>query len=536
MVEQRGGRTRPRRLSFLSSASWILLVAFAVLSLAPGRQATHAAGSQVLIMPFFGAASTLDPAIYYDIEGCALTTSVYEGLIRYRPGSTAFEGVLATGWDVSRDGKLYTFHLRHGVRFQDGTPFNAAAAKFSFMRVARVNQGPAYMVADVARMDTPDDYTFKVTLRQPVSSFLSLMASMWGPKMISPTFVHAHEVKGDLAQAYLTDHASGSGPYVLTRYVPNQEYVLAQNPGYWRGWSGAHLKKLIFKIIPELSTQRLALEHGEADILTHNIPVTDAAALASEPGITVQDFPTNLVGGLYLNLKRGATANLRVRQALAYLIPYDQVANTILKGHAVVLRSTSPNSFPTAAATPWSYRYNLAKARALLAEAGYSHGFSLDYVYGGDSEVPWRQVGELLQASLAPLGITMTVRTLPSAVLNANLKKPDQAPQMLGAIDTPDTTDAYAWYDITFGSRGFLNYAFYNNSAVDRLLDRAVHAPNAATARGYYSKISAIVSADLPFLFVYGANDVYISRAGVHGITHNVAYPWITDFYAVYKN
>ena len=127
-----------------------------------------------------------DPDVFYDIEGNTVILSVYEGLLKYKPDSTELIPSLAKSWEVSPDGLTYTFHLQSGVKFHDGTPFNAQAVKTSFQRRLDVGAAPAYMVQPIASMQTPDDSTFVVRLKHPVAPFLHYMASSWVPKVISP--------------------------------------------------------------------------------------------------------------------------------------------------------------------------------------------------------------------------------------------------------------------------------------------------------------------------------------------------------------
>ena len=127
-----------------------------------------------------------DPDVFYDIEGNTVILSVYEGLVKYKPDSTEIIPSLAESWEVSPDGLTYTFKLRSGVKFQDGTPFDSQAVKTSFQRRLDVGAAPSYMLEPVASMQTPDATTFVMRLKHPVAPFLHYMASSWGPKIISP--------------------------------------------------------------------------------------------------------------------------------------------------------------------------------------------------------------------------------------------------------------------------------------------------------------------------------------------------------------
>jgi peptide/nickel transport system substrate-binding protein len=153
-----------------------------------------------------------DPDVFYDIEGNTVILSVYEGLLKYKPDSTEIIPSLAQSWQVSSDGLTYTFHLRTGVKFHDGTPFDAQAVKTSFQRRLDVGAAPSYMLEPVASMQTPDATTFVVHLKHPVAPFLHYMASSWGPKIISPKALADH-AGNDHAQTWAKEHASGTGPF-----------------------------------------------------------------------------------------------------------------------------------------------------------------------------------------------------------------------------------------------------------------------------------------------------------------------------------
>lgn len=156
--------------------------------------------------------------------------------MRYASGSTDIEGgLLATEWTISPDGRTYTFTLRDGVKFSDGTPFDSAAAKASFQRRIDMKAGPSYMLDEVTDMQTPDPRTFVVTLAKPVAPFLDYLASPYGPLMTSPTAVAQHDSGGDRASAWLTSHTAGTGPYTLTEAVQASHYKMVANEHYWGG-------------------------------------------------------------------------------------------------------------------------------------------------------------------------------------------------------------------------------------------------------------------------------------------------------------
>ena len=194
--------------------------------------AASPASAKTLNLAFGADMQVPDPDIFYEIEGNAVVTSVYEGLVKYANNSTKIVPALATSWSESPDGMTYTFQLRSGVKFHDGTPFNSAAAEFSFQRRKGVNSAPAYMLADVSSMSSPDPLTFVVHLNKPVSAFLDYLASPYGPKMVSPTLVKAHEVGAASPvigrRSGSKTHDAGTGPYTISAFDEGSHYDLSR--------------------------------------------------------------------------------------------------------------------------------------------------------------------------------------------------------------------------------------------------------------------------------------------------------------------
>src|ERR1700722_17328125 len=186
----------------------------------PSAPALAISASHTVNLAFGADMQVPDPDIFYEIEGNAVVTSVHEGLVKYANGASTIVPAVASSWTVAPDGKTYTFHLRPGLTFHDGTPINSAAAAFDFKRRTGVNPAPAYMLAAVVSPDSPDPLTFVVHLDKPVSAFLDYLAAPYGPKLVSPTAVKAHETgtstahpDGDWAQQWLKTHDAGTGAY-----------------------------------------------------------------------------------------------------------------------------------------------------------------------------------------------------------------------------------------------------------------------------------------------------------------------------------
>jgi peptide/nickel transport system substrate-binding protein len=200
-----------RRLSILLSAGALALLAAGCGSSGSSSGGGSSAGGgkpasdRTLTLGYYEDIQSPDPDIQYDIPGLMLVNNTYEGLVHYGYGeSTKIEPWLATSWSVANNDQTYTFHLRHGVVFHDGTPFNAAAMKASIERRIKIKEGTLYQVADIKTVSAPTPDTLVINLSRPVSAFMDYLASPYGVKAISPTAIAKHEVKGDLGKHWLS--------------------------------------------------------------------------------------------------------------------------------------------------------------------------------------------------------------------------------------------------------------------------------------------------------------------------------------------
>src|ERR1700682_1266841 len=216
-----------------------------------------------------------DPDVYYAGQGLLLTTNLYEGLLQYKGGTDKreLEPLLATEYTASPDNKVFTFKLREGVKFHDGTPFKADAVKASFDRRLGVNGGPAYMVKDIDSITTQGDYGVTITLKSPNSEFLDYLGSAYGPRMLSPTGLQKNG-GSDFAQNYLTTHDLGTGPYTLTHAPGASTQRIAAFPDYWG--PKPYFEKVEMPVITDTSAQQLQFNNGQLSAILHDLPLSAA--------------------------------------------------------------------------------------------------------------------------------------------------------------------------------------------------------------------------------------------------------------------
>jgi len=366
----------------------------------------------VLVFGRGGDSVGLDPGRETDGESFYGTTQIFDNLVEFKNGTTEVQPALAKSWDISDDGLTFTFHLEEGVKFHDGTPFNADAVVFSLGRQLwedhpYYNLGPwkywGYMdmsniVKDIVAVD---EYTVRIDLKKVEAPFLANLAMDFAG-MVSPTAV----------EKYGEDFKSnpvGTGPFKFVSWQKDDNIVLERNDDYWR--RPAYLDRLILKVIPDATARYLALQKGEIDVMDFPSP-EDLAEMKANPDLKVIQQEGLNVGYLALNTQKKPYDNKLVRQAMNYAINKEEIITAVF-GEA---GTAAKNPIPP---TMWSYNnaidpypYDPAKARELLAEAGYPDGFTTE-LWAMPVSRPYfpdgRKVAEIMQAQLKEVGITAEI-------------------------------------------------------------------------------------------------------------------------------
>ncbi|HEX3460524.1 MAG TPA: ABC transporter substrate-binding protein, partial [Acidimicrobiales bacterium] len=303
----------------------------------PSANALSVSSSHTLKLAFGADMQVPDPDIFYEIEGNAVTTSVYEGLVRYANGSPTIDPALASSWTISPDGMTYTFTLRPGVTFHDGTPVNSAAAAFSFARRTGVNSAPAYMLADVTSTETPDPLTFVVHLDKPVSAFMDYLASPYGPKMMSPTGLKTYGGT-DSAQTYLRTHDLGTGAYTLTQAQVGRSYQLKAYPHWWGGTP--YFQEVDLPVIADLSTQELEFNQGQLAAMMHDLNAPAVKSYLASSSAAHYSLPTFDTSQIYFNPNSATLKDQAVRVALQQAINIKSLTDQVFSGRGQVATGT----------------------------------------------------------------------------------------------------------------------------------------------------------------------------------------------------
>jgi peptide/nickel transport system substrate-binding protein len=484
-----------------------------------GAQSDATAGSaSTLRMALSADPSPLDPATYYEAEGLQITTSTYEGLLTYAPNSSRLIPQLATSWDISPDALTYTFHLASGVKFSDGSTFDAAAMKSSFEREIALKGGPSYMLAEVASIDAPDADTFVVKLDKPVTPFLDYMASPYGPKAVSPTAVAAHTVKGDSAAAWLGTHSAGTGPYVLSKVVTGTQYVLTTNQ-YFHGRKPAY-STVNFAIVPDFSTQSLELQSGELDVVLHGLSTMDYTSLAANSNLRVHNFPTLAKTQIWINPASEVFGDMKARQALKTSINNSTLTRKIYGDRGTASTQLFPNSMlpDGAVADTWKPHASALKT-ALVSDKGKS----VVVGYYGDGSL--QEMANAVQVQLQQAGVSATVREYNPAQVFALPTDPTQRPDLLIATMNPDAVNVDTWISVYMEAAAPVNFLGCSAPAADALADTARNTPDAATATSLYEKAGAVYRDSLCWIDVSDIFDTIAASKSVTNMQHQL--PWL---------
>jgi peptide/nickel transport system substrate-binding protein len=531
------------RALMLSGTMLVLLLAFI------SDRAHGADRHKTLVVVSVKEAVTLDPQVSLDGQSPLIWRGVYEPLLGLKGDSLEVIPGLAQRWDVSADGRTYTFHLQKGVKFHDGSPFTAKCVKFTLDRSMALKKAGAYVLDPVEKINVIDDHTISITLKYPVRSFLSAMAGMYTPSWaLNPKFVRENEITvekdgqkvGDWGEKFLYDHMLGTGPYRFVRWDHGQQIVLEKFKDYWRGWTDKHFDRIIIKYIQEPATANLMLQRGEADIA---IGLTDQMKNDLEKmkgkGVVVYRHPSLETYYIGLNTQKGPTADIRVRKAIAHAFPYQEYVKENLQGNAKQMVGFVPSTFPGYNPKIPTYHFDLDKAKKLLTEAGYpGGGFTLKYVW--ETGYEWkRPVAEVLQQNLEKLGIKMTIQELNNAAFNALLSNPDSAEHAYGVVWWPfvDSPIDYFWsmcHKDAQASGGW-NWVYYNNEEVNQRIDKLESILDDKEWYDNISRIQQILYEDVPYICMYETDYRIPHRENLKGLYYNGLFTDTLPLYEMWK-
>ena len=490
------------------------------VGLSLGGAAMAQPAERPLVYAMYADIKDWDPAIAASTE-VILLSNVYEPLVWYDPKApNGLRPALATAWSVSKDGLEWRFTLREGVKFHDGEPFDAAAAKASIERTKKLGKGSAFIWDQVQSISTPDKHTLVIRTRQPAPVDL-IASSQYAAYMVSPKAMAAG------TEWFNQGNAAGTGPYQVRRWSRGQEVALERFDGYWGGWQPGQFKRVTLKLVQEASTQAQLIRSGEADIVT--LPAADLVkALARDPKIAVLRGPSWRNTQFLINTQKAPTDNADFRRALAYAWDYKAVTEKIYEGGAAQAVGVVPS-------TMWGHdpalkmpRLDLQQARKYLEASGIPQAqWKISASYIGTSE-EYKNSLLLFQANLEKIGVQLELRPGPWGKIWDDAKRSESAPHLISMTWWPSYGTPSDWLIGLFRSESptVFNLSHYANPKYDALVNAGVaeEARDRRQAKLKYSQAQQLLIDDAAAIFVADLQGRVIHRKSVKGVTLNPAY------------
>ena len=496
----------------------------ALIAACGGGGGDSSGGTLNLRMPFLADMQVPDPDIMYEGEGVQVMESAYEGLVRYKSGTSDFIPGLAQSWTISPDLLTYTFTLQPGVKFHDGTIVDAESWTKSFERRGKVNQGPAYMVTGVAKTAAPNPTTFVVTLKEPNNAFMHYLACPWQPLAVSPTAVAKNAKGDDLAQDWLKTNDAGTGPYVFKEFVPGSHYTLEAFGDYWGGKPS--FETIRIEITPSISTQKLQLDSGAFDMITKGFAIPDVLQYQQNPQFSVVNAFGGVGEAIWLNPTSGLFADKALRKALLTALDRKAIVDPSWGGLTTVQQAMWPENTLSPALAPFPAQIDSAALKAMVPTLASK---KIDLAWSADGGAPRQQMAELLQSQLATFGLDVTVRTMPVAEeFDLPNQPPEKRPDVLVSFLGGDALhlDTTLRILLRTGAKP-LNFFQYSNPELDELMDEAVKQPTQAQTDAIYQRCSQIILDDAIWIPLCLPPNSTIAHNHVTGIEDNSFYPAI---------
>jgi len=458
----------------------------------------------VLVVGQIAEPKSLDPHAVTAVNDFRILMNVYDGLVRYKSGTLQVEPALAEEWTISDDGLTYTFELRDGVTFHDGTALTADAVKFNFDRMLDDDHpyhdtGPfplSFFFSAIDTVEAVDEDTVKFTLKNPYAPFLSNLAYPTG-LIVSPDAVKEHGK--DFGR-----NPSGTGPFRFAEWEANAKVVVTRNDDYWG--SAPSLEAVVFRPITDANTRVAEMLSGGIDMMVEIPP--DSVAQFDGNGFNLYEQAGPHVWFLILNAKEGPFQDRRVRQAVNYAIDKKALVDNVLQGTAEIAAGPTPPAFA------WAYNeslqpypHNVDKAKELIAEAGAEGAELTFYVTeGGSGMLDPVPMAAAIQADLAKVGFKVKIETYEwntfLGKVNPGLEGKADMAEMAWMTNDPDTLPYLALRTDAFPDKGGFNSGYYSNPKVDELLNAARSSTDQAERARLYKEMQEIVHEDAPWVFV----------------------------------
>ncbi len=450
---------------------------------------------------------TLDPVNAPQNPDIWVMVNIYDQLLRVAPDGKTLLPDLATSWNINKAGTVYTFHLRKGVRFQNGQILKASDVKFALDRARQTKQLWSWTLVAIKNIAAPNSSTVVINLKHPWAPFLSDVS-------LFDTGIYPASYYRQVGGSHMSAHPIGTGPYELQTWKRGQYILLKKNPAYFNA-SKFPMQYVEYELIPNDNTRMLKVEAGELDV-DNVLPYNLVPAVKKSSSAHVQVDTSTQTNYIVPNLAKTPLKDLKVRQAIDHAINRAAIAKAVYYGYG-----TPANSFMPKGAIDYNSHisvpaYNMAIAKKLMKESKYPHGFTLPMETASGDSVG-NETAVIIKQELAPLGINLKITQIdPTTLFNNQNAGKYHMTTNLWTNDIPDPDELVSFsVDYTQGSKAF--YTWYDNPTLIGLSHQAERSNNPATRKQLYYKIQEMWAKDTPFFALTYSPFVNAVSNKVHG-------------------
>lgn len=478
--------------------------------------------------------NTFDPSgTGYNPASANISWNVYDRLVTFAHKPVAGEdgayiydysnivGQAAESYEISEDGTVITFKMREGATFHDGRAVTAHDAKWSLDRAVNMPTSKAQLgtgsLTSVEQFTVIDDMTFQITLPQPDRFTLPNLCILF-PAIINSELAKEHATEEDpWAEAWLKTNEAGGGPFTVSRYVADQQFVLDR----FADWSNGEIPsqaRILAQIVPVASSRRATAEKGEAD-LVRALSGRDIKDMidAGEPRVLGISNPARMVA-IALNSEMAPFDNKLVRQAVAYAVPYEEMFESVLYSRGTRLFGGSAETTEAVYPQPLPYTQDLEKAKALLAEAGLADGFETTFTIDSSIGTTAEPIAILMQEALGKIGVTVKIAKVPSAQMG-QLQTDRELPMYI-AVGGAWLADPDYFFRIFYNSTRRWNYGNYQNEEMSTLVEETRFETDATAYKSKVLRMIELAKEDVPLITLWSPYQDTVLSDAIHGYTY----------------
>lgn len=480
------------------------------------RAATAQRGGGRIVFANGSAFDTMDPHRTFDVGRVAYRINLYDSLMRWLDNPPKLEPWLAQSYTVSPDGLRYTFRLRQGVRFHDGTELTAEDVVYSMERILALKQGAFGLFATLVDPGTTratDKFTIEFNLKSASAIFTATLHDLY---VVNSALVKRNERSGDWGADWLARNDAGSGSFVLSRFDPARGFLARRFDQHFLGPAG--LAEIDFRYVAEVNSRVLGLIRGDFQGTDPYMPIDQIKRLQADPNMNVMEAESTRLFYATMHNARHPTSDINFRKALCHAFDYDGWINNILSGSVVRNTQVIPNPMWGAPKGWAGYDYDLEKARMHLARV--QHPPREIVIAGMIGYEQSMQAAALLQNGLNRIGVQSRLVNEPFPVTSQRMADPEQMYDVLFLWRSTFYADPHNWAGELLASnrRGRGNASFYSNPQVDALLDQALAVTDQEKRAPLYEQVARISSEDAAGIYVHNTKWFGPFRRNVQGV------------------